>query len=266
MKNRLIAVQSAFPSRTRPLLMTGLVAGDPVLEATRSYMDVLVAQGVDIIELIVPFSDPAYHGPVLRRACRRAMSEKVGWDAVKELLTDFRRSHDEIPIVVSSYFNRILARGEQQCAQELAQAGVDGVMVVDLPNEEAGVFKREVEQRDMVLIQTVASTTTKQRFRHLEKHARGVMVWTGHCGADVTMSSPDFQQRVRDLRQYTSLPILASMNIETGEEAATVARAAHGVLASSSLAWLIEGKGPNVEERLAAFVAHLRADLDAIAE
>ncbi len=266
MNNRLMPLENAFPRRDRPLLMTGLVAGDPVLEATRGYMDVLAEQGVDIIEVIVPFSDPAYHGPVLRRACDRAMSEKVAWDEITDLLRDFRRSNDETAIVVSSYFNRILARGEQRCAVELAAAGVDGVLVVDLPAEESGTFKREVEQREMALIQTVASTTGKQRFRKLERESRGVLVWSGHCGSGVTMDLPDFRERLRDLRNYTSLPIVASMNIETGEEAAEVAQSAHGVLASSALAWLIEGKGPNVEERLSAFVADLRSHLDAIAE
>ena len=266
MNNRLTPLEDAFPRRTNPLLVTGIVAGDPFLEATREYMDVVVEAGADVIELIVPFSDPAYDGPVVRRACKRAMSEKVSWDGIEEMIADFRGGDDETPLIVSSYFNRVLARGLQRCAEGLADAGVDAVRVVDLPAEEAQEFKSELEQREMSLIQTIAPSTTKERFRRLEKEASGLLVWTGHCGAEVTMDLSKFQDRLRDLRQYTSLPIVASMNIESGEDAAEIARSAQGVLVESALAWLIEGMGSNVEERIEVFVADLRVSLDAIDE
>ena len=127
-------------------------------------------------------------------------------------------------------------------------------------------FKSEVEELEMSLIQSIAASTTKDRFRHLEKEASGLLVWTGHCGAEVTMERTQFHERVRDLRQYTALPIVASMNIESGEDAAEIASSAQGVLVESALAWLIEGLGSNVEERIDAFVVDLRTSLDAIAE
>ena len=266
MKNRLTPLENAFPRRTTPLLLTGLVAGDPFLEATREYMDVIVDAGADAVELIIPFSDPAYHGPVLRRACDRAMSEKVSWEAVEEMIADFRRDDGNTPVIVSTYYNRVLARGTTDCAQGLAESGVDAVRVTDLPAEEAGEFKEEVEGREMALIQSIAPSTTKERFRRLAKEASGLMIWSGHCGAEVTMPPAEFRDRLRDLRQYTPLPIVASMNVESGEDAASVAGACHGVLVQSAIAWLIEGLGANVEERLGAFVADLRVNLDNIAE
>lgn len=266
MENRLTPLEDAFPRRTKPLLITGLVAGDPFLEATRDYMDVVVDGGADAVELIVPFSDPAYHGPVVRRACDRAMSERIGWEGVEEMIADFREEDEATPVIVSSYVNRILARGQQRCADELANAGVDAVRVTDLPAEEAGDFKEKIEQKGMSLIQTVAPSTAKKRFRRLEKEASGLLVWTGHCGTEVTMEREAFRERLKDLRQYTSLPIVASMNVESGEGAADIAEAAHGVLVESALAWLIEGMGANVEERLEVFVQDLRVHLDAVGE
>lgn len=264
MTSRLISLEDAFPRRTAPLLMTAVVAGDPFVEATCDYMHAVVAGGADIIEVVVPFSDPVYHGPVMRRASRRAMSEKVSWEDVETLVADFREDDDETPVVVSSYTNRILARGQSRSAQGLADAGVDGVMVTDLPAEEASPFRHEVENRQMVLLQTVAPTTTDKRFRQLAADARGLLVWTGHVGAELGIDVSQFEQRLRTLRQLTSLPIVASMSIESGEEAARVARSAHGVLVGSALSWLVEGKGPDVEARLEAFVADLRLHLDGI--
>lgn len=262
MNNRLTPLEHAFPRRKRPLLMTGLVVGDPFLEATGDYIKAVVEGGADILELIVPFSDSAFHGPVLRRACGRAMSEEITWDDVEELIAEFRQWDDETPVVVSSYLNRILAREPARCVEGLDEAGADGLVITDLPAEEAGEFRRQIEEHQMALLQTVAPTTTTRRFRKLAAGARGLLMWTGHIGAEVGIEIDEFRQRLKECRQYTELPIVASMNVESGREAAVVAEAAHGVEVSSSLAWLIEGKGPQVDKRLEAFVADLRQSLD----
>lgn len=263
MTDRLDEIENLARGRDRPLLMISLVVGDPFVEATRDYMDALVAGGADLIELFLPFSDPVYHGPVMRRASRRAMSEKVGWEDLTELVADFRGEH-ETPIIVSSYANRVLARGESECARQLAEAGVDGVMVTDLPLEEAASFRSEVRDRQMTLIQTVAPTTTRRRFQRLVDDARGLLVWTGHSGAEPAVDEPEYVERINEFRRMSDLPIVASMNIESGPEAARIARPAHGVLVGSAVAWLIEGKGPGIEERLESFVADLRLHLDGV--
>lgn len=262
MNHRLVPLEQAFPRRKRPLLMTGVVVGDPIPEATGDYIDAICRGGADILELIVPFSDATYYGQVLRRACKRAMSEAITWDDVEELIADFRGDDEDTPVVVSSYFNRVLARDPVRCLRGLAQAGADAILIVDLPAEEAEGIKREAEEHELALIQTVAATTTQRRFRRLAAGARGFLMWTGRYGAEVEMEVDAFRSQIEDFRQYTELPIVASMNVETGSDAAEVAQVAHGVSVSSSLAWLIEGKGPNVEERLEAFVADLRTNLD----
>lgn len=266
MTTRLAPLETAFPKRERPLLMTALVVGDPYLQATRSYMDIVVDAGADLIELVLPFSDPAYHGPVMRRACARAMGEKVDWTDLGEIISDFRANNDETPIIVSSYYNRVLARGHRDCVQGLKEAGADAIMVTDLPFDEARDLREELEAQDMALIQTVAATTGVKRFRRISCDARGIIVWTGHSGAEVMLDLDSFEVQMQELRQFTSLPLVASMHVESGRDALLVGRSSEGVLVGSSLAWLIEGGGPKVEERLHKFVKELRVNLDAAPE
>ncbi len=266
MNSRITTIEEAFPARKRPLLMVALVAGDPFVEATRDYMHAVVSGGADAVEVLVPFSDPVYHGAVLRRAQRRAMSEKVTWDDIEQLVASFREDDTDTPVVVSSYANRVFARGEERCAQGLADAGADAVMVMDLPAEEAASFRDELQQRQLPLIQMVGSTTDDDRFQKLARQARGLLVWTGHIGSDLTADLPAFETRLKQLRRQTSLPLVASMNVETGEQAARVGSAAHGVLVGSAVSWLVEGKGPDVDARLEAFVSDLRLHLDSVAE
>ena len=266
MTNRLTPLESAYPRRTRPLLAVGLVVGDPFLEATGRYLDALVDGGTDVIELIMPFSDPLFHGPVLRRACERAMSEKVSWDDIEGLIANFRRSNDETPLMVTSYFNRVLARGEGECTAGLAAAGADGLMVIDLPREEAKSLELNAEQQELSLIQAVAPTTRLARFHEVIKGARGFLLWTGHSGVEAAMEPAVFQQQLREFRKHTTLPLVVSHNVESGEEAAQIVRAAHGVLVSSAVAWLIEGGGPQVEQHLERFVSDLRTSVDAAGE
>jgi len=262
--DRLDAIEDAFPQRTRPLLVTGLVAGDPFVEATGDYMHAVVDGGTDAIELLVPFSDPIYHGSVMRRANQRAMSEHVGWQDVARLVEEFREDDARTPVIVSSYFNRVIACGQQHCVDALASAGVDALNIVDLPTEEAGEFREVLNGGNLALIQTVAPTTQPRRFRRLAKSARGLLLWTGHSGAQEDVDFDVFQQRVATFRRLTSLPVVASMNVESGDEAIDVVGSAHGVVVGSSLAWLIEGRGPDVAERLRDFVAELRDNIDTV--
>jgi tryptophan synthase alpha chain len=260
MTDRFAPLRDAFPHRRRPLLMTALVAGDPHLGATREFMNALIEGGADVLELVLPFSDPTFHGPVMRRACERALREHVGWEGIAEIVADFRREETEIPIVLTSYYNRVLHIGVQECVDRLAEAGVDGLLVMDLPAEDADEVKAMLEARQMSLIQVVAPTTEEKRFRRIARDARGVLVWTGHCGSDI--AEPDLaSERIQHLRKLSPIPLVASMSVESGEDAARVAESAHGVLVGSSLAWLIEG-GADVTDRLRAFVAELRIHLD----
>lgn len=262
MTRRLKSIEDLHKEGTRRLLMAALVVGDPFVGATRSYMDAVVEGGADIIELVLPFSDPTYHGPVMRRVSARTMSENVRWEDLAEMVADFRTQVDDVPVVVTSYYNRVLARGEVACAQLLGQAGVDALMVVDLPIEEAGPLEQALEEQGLALLRSLAPSTPLSRFEKLAQGARGFFIWTGHSGTDVAIDLVRFSELMVQFNAASPLPIIASMGVESGEEALEIARFCQGVLVGSALAWLIEGRGAQVEERLRAFVADLRIHLD----
>lgn len=259
MSHRFDPLRDAFPRRQEPLLIAALVVGDPHVGATREYMDALVEGGADVIELVLPFSDPTFHGPVMRRACLRALHEDVQWESIAEIVEDFRRGEEQVPVIVTSYFNRVLVLGEERCAELLAGAGVDGLLVMDLPAKESASLREILAARGVDLIQTVAATTSEKRFREIARDARGVLLWTGHSGTEAF--DADHSEEIRRLRGFSRIPLVASMGVETGEDAARVAQCAQGVLVGSALAWLIEG-GADVSDRLRAFVADLRIHLD----
>ncbi len=262
MTKRMEAIEEAFPARERPLLVTGVVIGDPVLEATVDYGSVLVESGADVLELWVPFSDPIYHGPVLRRAFERAISDRITWDHVRDVVSKLRARHEEIPILISSYGNRLVGPGPERCVPELVEAGADGLNLVDVPGEEYGILRDVARDASMALIQSVAPTTSEKRFRTICEESEGMVIWQGHRGEGPELSMEEFRSHFESLKPLSSTPVVASMSVESAEEAREVASVTQGVMVSTSLAWQIEGRGPNVEERLAAFVGDLRQALD----
>lgn len=260
MTARIAMLERRYAQTRSPLLMTALVAGDPHVEATLKYMGALAEEGVDVIELIVPFSDPTYHGAVIQRACARALHEDVSWEDICALVGRFREHHDT-PVVVSSYYNRLHARGLEVCADELATGGVDAIMVFDLPWDESARLEEVFAARQLVTIRTIAPTTSEERFAAIAEGARGFFVWTGHSGGEVTISEDAFRATMGALKRHTSLPIVASMQISSGEEAVAVARHAGGALVGSALVWLIESRGPELTDRVRRFARQIRAHL-----
>lgn len=243
------------------LLMTALVIADPYLDATLEYMRVLAEEGADMLELIFPFSDPTYHGAVIQRASGRAIREEVTWQEIIELGQEFRTTHDT-PLFFSTYYNRVLARGIDAFAETLISADFDGAMVTDLPWSESGELRKALSSRGLTLPSAVAPTTPDERFRQIAAGSSGFLLWTGHSGGTPTISEDRFRERMSVFRDITDLPVLASMKIQTGQDAATVAADCDGVLVGSALVWLIEGRGPDITTSLADFVHELRSGVD----
>jgi tryptophan synthase alpha chain len=241
--------------------MTALIAADPYLEATLEYMRTLADGGADIIELIFPFSDATYHGPVIRRASQRALREEVSWAEIVELGQQFRQTH-ETPVIFSTYYNRVLARGIDAFVQSLLDAKFDGAMVTDLPWEEGATLRKALREKNLVLPAAVAPTTTPERFEQIANDVGSFLIWTGHSGGDPTISHEEFRTCMHQFRQLSDLPIFASMKISTGLDAQRVAQYCDGVLVGSALVWLIEGRGPNFSESLTNFVGELRRGVD----
>lgn len=264
MNDRLKTLEERASAR-RPLLMVALVAGDPHLDATLDYMGILAEAGVDVVELIVPFSEPAYHGAVLQRAMARAVNEHLDWEQIEEIAAEFRRSYPSVALVVSTYLNRLMAAPINATLEGLQVAGVDALWVYDLPMEEAVEVEALSDAAGLPLVRAVSATTSLERFREIARRAQAPIIWTGHSGGELTLTGEAFEERLRTFGEYTRRPIFASMGVTTGAEAQVVVQAADGVLVGSSVAWLLEGRGPDVKERLRRHVVELRARVDEVA-
>jgi tryptophan synthase alpha chain len=241
--------------------MCALVAGDPFAEATVEHMQTLADAGADVLELLVPFSDPTYHGPVIRRGFERALREDISWTDVEAIATSFRETH-ETPLIISSYYNPILAIGEEQLARRVGAIDADGVMVADLPWDESDSLRAALEDEDVPLLPMVAPTTPAERIEMMASESETYFVWTGHSGGELTLSRHEFEASMATFRERTDRPVVASMKISTGEEAGAVAAYCDGILVGSAIVWLIEGRDPELPNRLAEFVGDLRASLE----
>jgi tryptophan synthase alpha chain len=241
--------------------MTALVAADPYLDATLEFMQRMGDEGADLIELILPFSDPTYHGPVLRRAAERALREEVSWPEIIELGQNFRKTH-ETPVFLSSYYNRFSSKGLSVVVDFIDEAGFDGAMVTDLPFGEDAALRSELGDRNLTLLSTVAPTTNRERFEQIAAAAEHLLLWTGHSGGEPTISEAEFRGRIQEFRQISDLPVLASMKVSGGEDAAEIAEVADGALVGSAVVWLIEGRGSDLVENVGSLVRDLRKGLD----
>lgn len=248
----------------RKILACGVVAGDPYLEATVEHMIAIDEAGADVIELIYPFSTPMFHGRVIQRACTRALKEPVGLSDVAHVVRTVREKGVEAPIIVSSYANRILREGTDRFVASLADAGADAIWTPDIPFEEAESIRKSCASHGLFAIRSVASTTSRKRRTKILQAAEGVVFWQAQRAES---EEPNAAELIDELTEAKSeagaIPFLAAMHVGTPEEAAFASQGGDGVIVTSSLVWLIEGRGPDVNERIAQFVGDLRRAIDA---
>jgi len=180
--NRIDARLAALKAAGRKALVPFVTAGDPSRESTVPVMHSLVEGGADLIELGVPFSDPMADGPVIQKSSERAIERKVGLSFVLEGVRQFRAADTATPVVLMGYLNPIEMRGVERFADEAAAAGVDGVLLVDLPLEEADPVREVFTARGLHLIALVAPTTTEARLGPLRMHAQGYLYYVSFAG------------------------------------------------------------------------------------
>jgi tryptophan synthase alpha chain len=235
-------------ARGEAALIPFIVAGDPNLDATRGLVRELEARGADLIELGVPFSDPAADGPANQRAIARGLASGASLAAILAAVSDLRRD-TEIPIVLFGYFNPILHYGCERLCADAGRAGVDGLLVVDLPYEEAAELARPARTQGLDLIHLLAPTTPIDRARAIARVASGFLYYvsvTGVTGARAAIAD-DLEARVRELRTVTDLPIGVGFGISTPAQAGEVARFANAVIVGSALSLIIERAGARHE-------------------
>ena len=266
MSQRIDTRFAALSAAGRKALVPFLTAGDPSLEATVPVMHALVAAGADVIELGMPFSDPMADGPVIQRSSERALARGANLAHAFDSVRAFRERDADTPVVLMGYLNPVEIRGPAAFAAQAAAAGVDGVLLVDLPPEEAGDLRAAFSDAGVALILLAAPTTSDARLAHLCDLAAGYLYYVsfaGVTGAD-RLDTGAAGTRLREVQRHSPVPVVAGFGIRDAASAAAMAREADGVVVGSALvAALADATGPeDAAARATAFLRPLRKAID----
>ncbi|KGM57191.1 tryptophan synthase alpha chain [Lysobacter arseniciresistens ZS79] len=257
---------AALRGAGRKALVPFITAGDPSDTATVPVMHALVEAGADVIELGVPFSDPMADGPTIQRSSERALARGVGMARVLEYVAEFRRRDDATPVVLMGYLNPVEIRGAGAFARAASQAGVDGVLLVDLPPEEAAGFREAFDAQGVALILLAAPTSSDERLALLRDAASGYLYYVSYAGVTGAdhLDTGLAGQRLRALREGSPVPVVAGFGIKDADSAAGMAVEADGVVVGSALVAAMADVADDAAAARAgaAFLAPLRAALD----
>jgi tryptophan synthase alpha chain len=232
--------------RKEKALIVYLTAGDPSLSVTKELILGLEKAGVDILEIGVPFSDPTADGPVIQAASQRALKAGTTLGGVLNLVTEVRKV-SEIPIVLFGYFNPIFAYGVQKFARAARRAGVNGVLVVDLPYEEAKELRIYTDAVGIDFISLIAPTTGKERLVKIAADAKGFLYYISITGVTGTAAPKidNIKTEVKKIRKITKLPVAVGFGISKPQQAQEIARFADGVVIGSAVVRLIDDNKNN---------------------
>jgi len=252
----------------RKALIPYVTAGDPLPDVTVPLLHALVGAGADLLEVGVPFSDPMADGPVIQAACERALEHHVTLHRVLDMVSEFRRQDMSTPVILMGYLNPIEVWGYEAFAGAAAEAGVDGVLTVDLPPEEAGELVGALRKYDIDTIFLLAPTSNEQRMRLVSEMASGFLYYVsfkGVTGAN-RLDVNAVESKLQELRRYTRLPIGVGFGIRDAASAARVAAIADAVVVGSALVGRIPellDKPDSIPAALAAILSDMRAAIDA---
>lgn len=251
-------------SKGEKALVAYVTAGDPDMERSREIVVALERGGVDILELGIPFSDPTADGPIIQAASRRALKAGTSVRKVLDLVSEVKRT-SEMPIILFGYYNPIHAYGPAGFARDAAYAGADGLLVVDLPYEEAHELRRFTDPEGIETITLIAPTTGEERAREMVKDAAGFLYYISVTGVTGT-SRPaveDVQVELAKLRGLCTVPVVVGFGITTPGQAAELAPCADGIVVGSALVRLIHEEGVNGDPAgvAATFVSALKGAL-----
>jgi tryptophan synthase alpha chain len=245
----------------KPSLVAYVTSGDPDLATTREIVLETIRAGAGVIELGVPFSDPVADGPVIQRASERALKHGTSLDQVLKLAAEIREQSQSVGLIIFTYLNPILRMGLDKFCKIARLAGVDGVLVTDLPVEEAGPYLAEMRKNELAPIFLAAPTSTDERLKRIAQASGGFVYAvsrTGVTGARKQMSE-DAQALVKRLRKYTKLPIAVGFGISTPEQFRAVGRYAEGAVVGSAIVDLVERNPGKEAQSVAEFVKQLLA-------
>lgn len=264
-------IQQRFELRAkegRKLLIPYFTAGDPNPESAVPMMHAMVEAGADLIELGVPFSDPMAEGPVIQKAMERALEHHVTLRNVIAMVAEFRKKDQETPVILMGYLNPVEVMGYVNFAQSASKAGVDGILTVDIPPEEAEDYVAAMKAENLDRIFLISPTTTEDRIKAISAASGGFLYYvslkgvTGAGHLDINA----VQNRVSVIRKLTQLPVGVGFGIKDAESAANIASVADAVVVGSAIIKRIEENLDSVDNAIHAvceLISQMRQALDA---
>lgn len=264
-------IESAFQrlrQAKKKALIAYLMAGDPNLADTEQLVVEIEQAGADIIELGVPFSDPIADGPVIQLAAERALRSGTTLRKILAMMKSLR-TRTQVPIVLMVYYNSIHAMGLETFCREAGMAGVDGLIVPDMPPDEAGPLKRPAAAAGLRLIFLLAPTSTTERRTYVAKESQGFLYYvslTGITGARI-QNMAEVGKNVDKIKKVTKTPVAVGFGVSTPEDAAKVSAMADGVIVGSAIVKQIavHQQSSDMPVRVGRFVESLKAAMDHVA-
>ena len=263
--SRIAATFAALERQNRKGLILFVTAGDPDSALTVPLMHTLAEAGADVIELGVPFSDPMADGPTIQRSSERALKHGTSMKDVLGFVTEFRKTNVKTPVVLMGYANPIEAMGYDTFVAAARASGVDGVLVVDYPPEEAARLSELLAQHKIDLIFLLAPTSAESRVREVARYARGYIYYVslrGVTGA-TNLDLDEISHKIPQIRSHIKLPIGVGFGIRDGQTAKAVAKIADAVVIGSRLVQEMETSSRDrVLDNISVLVKDIRGALD----
>ena len=263
--SRIPSTFAALAAQNKKGLIPFITAGDPSPALTVPLMHALVAGGANIIELGIPFSDPMAEGPVIQRACERALKFNVGIQDVIGFVREFRKTDSTTPVVLMGYANPIEHMGQAAFIQAAKEAGVDGAIVVDYPPEECVEFARNMEENGLDPIFLLAPTSTEERIKQVAEAGRGFSYYVslkGVTGA-AHIDTEEVARRIAAIRKHVKLPVGVGFGIRDAATAKLVGSVADAVVIGSRIIQELENTPQErAVDAVQSFIAEIRKALD----
>ena len=239
-KNRLASLNG------NKALVAFYTAGDPDMYASKEILAVIEKNGADIVEIGVPFSDPLADGPPIQASSYRSLNNGTTLKKIIRMVADIRKT-SELPVVLMTSFNPIFVYGQKEFVADAVKAGVDGVIIPDLPHEEAEEFLALADGLDMIFL--LAPTSTPDRIQQIGKISKGFIYYISLTGTTGTKESLSvgLEEKVSEIKNSVSLPVLVGFGISGPEQAAEAAKVSDGVILGSAIVKLIETNSNPVE-------------------
>lgn len=267
MSQRLTDCFANLKTAGRKALIPYITAGDSNKSITVPLMHRMVESGADIIELGIPFSDPMADGPTVQLACERALLHHTSLRDVIAMTAEFRKNDSITPIVFMGYLNPVEAMGYETFAKSAAEAGVDGLLTVDLPPEEAEEMTKVLKQHEIDPIFLLSPTTTAERIKKIADAGSGYLYYVslkGVTGSSI-LNVDEVEERVKAIREITNLPVGVGFGVKSAEDAAAVSKVSDGAIVGSAIVKIIENNiddADTILNNIGALLSSMRSTMD----